>query len=108
MKHKQFILLFALFMIMVTSEVSAYDVQIDGIYYNRITATDVEVTYNDANTKSYYTGDIIIPDSITYNGRAFRVSSIGYRAFYDCTGLTSITIPNSVTEIGWSAFYGCI
>ena len=35
------------------------------------------------------------------------VTSIGERAFYDCTGLTSVTIPNSVTSIGESAFGGC-
>ncbi|MGN0186418.1 MAG: leucine-rich repeat protein, partial [Paludibacteraceae bacterium] len=40
----------------------------------------------------------IIPHSVT---------SIGYKAFYGCSGLTSITIPNSVTSIGDSAFSGC-
>ena len=35
------------------------------------------------------------------------VASIGYYAFYGCSGLTSVTIPNSVTSIGSSAFYGC-
>ena len=34
-------------------------------------------------------------------------TSIGYDAFYGCTGLTGITIPNSVTSIGSEAFYGC-
>ena len=35
------------------------------------------------------------------------VTEIGYGAFYGCTSLTSVVIPNSVTEIGWEAFYGC-
>ena len=35
------------------------------------------------------------------------VTSIGYEAFYYCTGLTSITIPNSVKSIGYEAFSGC-
>ena len=35
------------------------------------------------------------------------VTSIGNRAFYNCTSLTSIEIPDSVTSIGYNAFYGC-
>ena len=35
------------------------------------------------------------------------VTSIGADAFYNCTGLTSVTIPNSVTSIGEGAFYYC-
>ena len=35
------------------------------------------------------------------------VTSIGYDAFYDCNSLTSVTIPDSVTSIGYRAFYGC-
>ena len=36
------------------------------------------------------------------------VTSIGFRAFYNCTGLTSVTIPDSVTSIGDDAFYICV
>ena len=43
-------------------------------------------------------GKVTIPDGVT---------SIGYRAFQNCTGLTSITIPKSVTSIGDSAFFEC-
>ena len=51
-------------------------------------------------TNTLVTGckNTVIPESVT---------TIGYRAFNDCTGLTSITIPNSVTKIGIAAFSGC-
>ena len=52
-------------------------------------------------------GDLIIPSTISYNGTTYSVTSIGDRAFYYCSGLTSVTIPNGVTSIGESAFYGC-
>ena len=52
-------------------------------------------------------GDLIIPSTISYNGTTYSVTSIGDRAFYYCSGLTSVAIPNGVTSIGGSAFYGC-
>ena len=36
------------------------------------------------------------------------VTSINNHAFYGCTGLTSVTIPANVTKIGMNAFNGCI
>ena len=52
-------------------------------------------------------GNLIIQSTISYNGTTYSVTSIGDRAFYYCSGLTSVTIPNGVTSIGNYAFYEC-
>ena len=85
---------------------SAYDAQIDGIYYN-FSGDKAAVTYQNSVDYNSYFGAIVIPASVTYNSKTYSVTSIGYRAFYDCSSLTSITIPNSVTSISDGAFRGC-
>ena len=78
-----------------------YDkVSINNINYY-IHGSTASVAYSD------YSGSLKIPSSITYNGKDYSVTSISDYAFYDCSGLTSVTIPNSVTSIGDYAFYGC-
>ncbi len=52
-------------------------------------------------------GDLIIPSVVTYADREFPVTSIGEHALKGCSGLTSVTIPESVTSIGNDAFSGC-
>ena len=88
---------------------NAEAVEINGIYYNLSTETNTaEVTKNPNYYSNYYSGEIVIPESVNYEGTSYSVTSIINDAFQECTGLTSITIPNSVTEIGDRAFYGCI
>ena len=52
-------------------------------------------------------GHVSIREFVEYEGYTFKVTSIGYSAFYGCTGLTSIALPGSVTSIGLYAFSGC-
>ena len=103
---KKHLLLLA--MILLPMVASADAVEIDGIWYNLVSiATQAEVTKNPDNL-SKYTGDIVIPESVTYNDVNYSVTSIGSSAFYSCKGLISVTIPNSVTSIGSGAFEWCL
>lgn len=81
----------------------AYDVQIDGIYYNLDSENKTAVVTSNSNK---YFGNIIVPEKVIH-GDEYTVTSIGARAFYNCSSLTSITIPNSVTSIGSYAFNYC-
>ena len=103
MKITKLTILLALLMSMVTSVALAQTVvEIGGLYYS-LNGSTAEVTYGD----DYYSGDVTIPSSVTYNGTEYSVTSIGFYAFWSCIGLTSITIPNSVTSIGFYAFQYC-
>ena len=81
---------------------NAYDAKIDGIYYS---FSGNEATVTSGSPK--YSGAVVIPASVNYNGKMYYVTSIGYAAFYGCRGLTSVTIPNSVTSIGEWALREC-
>ena len=78
------------------------------LYYNITSDTTVEVTfqyYGGGNYQGLTTATL--PETVTYNGTTYSVTSIGGEAFSSCSSLTSITLPNSVTSIrGW-AFWGC-
>ena len=82
---------------------------------NNVTYTGGGITYN--CEKSSLTAEVIsfdqsksyisIPETVTYSGRTYRVTSIGGFAFYQCRNITSVIIPCSVKSIGSSAFEEC-
>ena len=89
----------------------AYDIEMNGVYYciTDATAKTLEVTYvedGEGNADFYY-GSVIIPKRISKNGITYTVTSIGGHAFENCSGLTSLTIPDGVTSIGNWTFSGC-
>ena len=107
MKSKVFNLLSIAFCLFLSINAFAYDTEINGIYYEIDSDTNhAYVTYRDKNYNSY-SGNVVIPSSIYYNGKNYLVYTIYPMAFYGCSGLTSVTIPNSVVGIGTNAFEGC-
>ena len=77
---------------------------VDGIYY--YLAGDHAVVSNNGQGNCY-SGDIVIPASVVYEGAAYPVTSIGESAFYNCSDVTHVSLPKSVSTIGRWAFAGC-
>ena len=103
--------LFSLFLaLLATTSLWAEDFSVGGIYYNYLDGNNVAVTYRGNSYSAYsdeYSGAVTIPETVTYNGITYSVTSIGEYTFYGCSRLTSITIPNSVTSIEGGTFRGC-
>ena len=103
MKKILLILLIALASLPHLSAAVGDEFEFDGLNYKILSEDDltVEVAKN-SNAK----GNIAIPSIVTYNGTDYTVTSIGESAFSN-RPITNVTIPNSVTSIGASAFYCC-
>ena len=95
-------------LLLCTSMAWAYDAEVDGIYYflNQSNKTAQVASYYDENIFTE-DGDLCIPKSISVDGAIYVVTSLRDGCFFGCTGLTSITIPNSVTSLGDYCFSGC-
>ena len=98
-----------MFALCLKSMVFADDIVVGNLCYKIIASTDdthkdVEVTYPEGY---HYSGDVVIPSSFMKGEVQYNVKSIGDNAFYGCSNLSSVTIPNSVTTIGEFAFSNC-
>lgn len=108
-KMKQTLSLFLLFFTALFA--SAYDVEVDGLYYNLDTKTNTATLT--AKSTSYSTnaeafiGDIIVPETITVNDVVYTVTAVDSRTFASCDKLTSIVFPATITNIGTYLFNNC-
>ena len=84
---------------------------VDGIYYYTIDDERVGVkvdfdfdptTYN--VTYHYYTGNLSIPSSVTYNEKTYKVTRVD---LYGCSELTSVSLPSTLEEIAECGFQDC-
>lgn len=99
---KKFFLFFILFLGFNTAW--GHDAYVNGIYYNlNIYEHTASVTYRGKNYKegaNSYSGNVVIPETVSVNGIIYSVTSLKDYSFYQCSNLKSITIPNSVTSLG--------
>lgn len=79
-------------------------VNIDGINYE---LNNDDMTACVAETPDA-SGNITLPEKLSYEGNQYVLTAIGQEAFSECSGITSVTIPESVTSIDGYAFDGCI
>ena len=105
-------LLCFLILLMMPLASMAYDFEVGGIYYKFTDNSSVAVTYEveptwDSDYPAPYSGTITIPSTVNYNDKSYTVTSIGDSAFWFCSGLTSIDIPEGVTSIGDGTFARC-
>jgi len=82
----------------------AYDFVENGIYYTLSGSNAIVSNNGSFNT---YTGDIVIPETVTHDSTTYQVSSIGFQAFRNSSGLTSVKLPNTIIYLMNEAFSGC-
>ena len=85
----------------------AYDIEINGIYYDVVSFTDLTCKVVNNGKNGTYGGDIVISSTINHNDRTLTVVGIGANAFNNSSNLISVTLPNTITSIDSYAFAMC-
>ena len=101
-------------LMMICQSAFAYDYYVNGIYYRKATqqlpgggcGETYLIVVND-DYQNTYSGDVVVPETETINGETYRVKYIASEAFYGCQYLTSVTLPNTIVNIGFHSFAEC-
>lgn len=99
---KRLLLMFLLTFLCVVGTFAEDAVEIDGIYY-KFSESGAAVS----ESPSGYSGDVVIPDSVEYEGKKHVVFTINAYAFYKCSKLTSVVLPPHVRSIATQSFQDC-
>lgn len=107
-------LLLAIAMVAICGVAKAHDfactINNQPVYFNVLSNKSVEVTYKGKvtdKTPTNYNGELVIPETVNYNGATYRVVAIGPKAFRNAQKLTAIRLPESINSIGDFAFENC-
>ncbi len=100
MKKSISITLFALLSIVYAQA----QIQIGDLYYN---LDETNLTASVATSNRSYSGDIVVPASVNYNGNDYSVTTLDFNAFRNCSEITSITLPSTLTTIKDYALFNC-
>ena len=84
--------------------ISAQDFEVNGIYYKITSESNKTVAV--ASSPNGYSGAVVIPETVKLWSTVYSVDAIADEAFFS-SGITSISMPNSVTKIGNDAFSSC-
>ncbi len=103
---KKMLFLLAFVMVYLATWAQSSDFQEGQFYYsiNRDRPSEVSVAYN--YDYSSITGELIIPSTVTHGECTYTVTGIDDYVFENCSGITSVSIPSSIVDIGWFAFNG--
>jgi len=95
-------------LICVNLQAQTYDFVIDNLLYSVISTNPPKVCLKGHQDGTNATGELVIPESVSYEGITYSVTRIGEKAFKGCENLTGpLTIPGTIKEIEKGAFRGC-
>lgn len=89
-------------LMLLVGSINAQTFTVDGISYTVTAPGEVQV-----DSFQCYTGNLVLPSTVTDMSIQYSVTRINDYAFYNCSLLTSVIVPNSITSFGTGTFRDC-
>lgn len=89
---------------LVCTRALAYDAKIDGVFYSLNSYSKTATVTYETTSYNSYSGEVSIPETVTYDEKTYTVTTIGWGAFMDSKNLTKVVLPETVTTIENYAF----